>query len=387
MKKIRIVMTALLLMVSLSARAEHDLAGQFKKGFTFTTDDGASSISLHTRLQPRYAFGNADDGSDDVHSFFVRRAYLGVTGSLFAPELTYDLTLTATASGGTNLYYGYVAYEFQDVFQVLGGLHKVRFNRQEITSDGKQQFVDRSLANERFNLDRSVGLVFFGETDDKTFTYDLSVFNGRDTKNAVNANLDLGYSLRLVWNAIGDYGYEEGDLKNRDDCALTFGLAGTYYQEKAGVSATEDNVLMGNFDVGFKKKGFSFQGEAFLRNTSPDGTSSSANDLGYYAQAGYFFVPETFEAALRVSSLFDDIGDDALPVYFENGSLSSLGAPHDGVDAVGDAEDEHEFSLALNYYLFEQNFKIQGQYTYMMDGQAGDDIAQHIAMLQATLQF
>lgn len=318
----------------------------------------------------------------------IRRVYFGITGSLFTQDLTYDLTLTATPSGGSNAYYANMSYKSSDLFQTTVGLQKIKFNRQEITSSGKQQFIDRSLANERYNLDRSIGVLFFGHDENKTFEYYLSIFNGRATRANVNGNLDmeLGYAARVVWNALGQYGYEEGDLQGRDEAALTFGLAGAYYNEEFAVSATEDRVYQGSFDVGFKSSGFSLQGEVFLRNTSPNGTSASQTDVGDYVQIGYFVVPHKFDIAARVSSLYDDLNDDALPVYFDNGSLTGLGGGNDGVD-VGDAENEHEISLALNYFAFEQNLKIQGQYTLMLDGQAGADATNHIGMVQATLQF
>ena len=365
-----------------------DLAGVFKKGFTFQTEDKNSSISFHTRLQPRYSFFAPEGANNDVQSFLMRRVYFGIDGSLFTPNLTYNLTLTATPSGGSNAYYANMSYESSDLFQTTVGLQKIKFNRQEITSSGKQQFIDRSLANERYNLDRSIGALFFGHDENNTFEYYLSIFNGRATKANANNNADLqlGYAARAVWNVLGDYGYEEGDIKGRDEAALTVGLAGAYYNEEVAVSATEDRVYQGSFDLGYKYQGFSAQGEVFLRNTSPNGTSASQTDLGDYVQIGYFVVPHKFEIAGRVSMLYDDLNDDGLPVYFDNGSLTGLGGGNDAVDA-GDAEEETEVSLALNYFVFEQNLKIQGQYTLFLDGQAGGDTTNHVGMIQATLQF
>lgn len=364
------------------------LSGALKKGFTFETADKSSSISFHGRLQTRYAVYEPEGDDNTAHSFLVRRFYFGVTGSLLAPQLTYDLTLTATPSSGSNIYYGNFSYKFDDLFQLTAGLQKIKFNRQEITSSGKQQFVDRSLANERYNLDRSVGLMVSGATKEKAVEYYLSAFNGRSTRANINSptNLDLGYSARLVWNALGQYGYEEGDISQSENVNLALGVAGAYYNEETAVAVTEDRVYQGALDLGMKYQGFSFQAEAFLRNTEPNGSNSSQTDFGDTVQLGYFIVPQKFEIAARVSSLFDDINDSALNVAFDQGSLSGLGSGNDAVDS-GDVEDEHELSFVMNYYVFEQNFKIQGQYTMFLDGQAGGNTTNHLGLIQATLQF
>lgn len=378
-----------LLITSFYARAENATFNNiFDKGFRFQTDDGDYSLQFKTRIQLRYANSMREGSANDQQSFMARRIYFTGTGSFLTKNLTYNMTLQPTNGGvaADTLYYSWLNYKFMDASQVLFGLHKLNFNREEMTSSGKQQFVDRSLANERFNLDRSLGLVWHGKAFDKKLEYYLTVANGRSTRANLNGNQEMLYIARVAYNPLGEFGYSESDTDNTQDLLLSVGLGGTYFQEETAVSATQDDVLMGNADFTLKFHGFSFQSEVFYRNTDP-GAAASVRDAGYYAQAGYFLIPKKFEIAVRASSLFDDMGDNGSAVYFNNGSLTGLGGVNDGVDEAADADNEHEFSAALNYFFKGHNLKLTGQYTFMLDGQAGTTVNNHIAMLQAQLDF
>lgn len=393
MKRLSWLALAACILVSFSAQAGGDAPathGLLKKGFYFETDDGDYSLAITPKIQLRYAYSNREGAGNDAHSIMARRLYLGFGGHFLTPDLTYQVTLNGTFGGTpTNLlYYNWLNYRVTDAFQVKAGLHKIAFNREEMTSSGKQQFVDRSLANERYNMDRSLGVVFWGTPFEKKMEYYVSVTNGRATAVGVNGNQELGYFGRLVYNPVGEYGYAEGDVEWHEDPAVTIGVAGGYHQEEPAVSALEDDVITGNADVGFKFRGWSAQLEGFYRSTNPSGAAPAVTDMGYYFAAGYFVIPEKFEIAARVSSLFDDTGNNGGGVYYNNGSLTNLGGVNDGVDEAGDSDNEHEYSLGLNYYIKGYNLKVQAQYTYMLDGQAGaNDLVNHIGMLQTEMQF
>lgn len=364
------------------------LDGLFDKGFKFQTDDGINTLQLKARIQLRYANSMREGAGNDQQSFMARRIYLTSTGTFFDKDLSYLVTLNANpgAVASDVLHDSWINYRFADPAQILFGKHKLSFNRQEINSDGKLQFVDRSLASSRFGLDRSIGLLFHGKGFDKKLEYYLTVANGRSTRTTINGNQELAYIARVAYNPMGELGYSEGDTDDTQKPLLSIGAAATYYQEEPAVSAAQDDVMMGNADVAFKYRGFSFVGEFFYRQTDP-GAAAKVKDAGYYAQAGYFIVPKKFEIALRASSLFDDLGNNGGGVYFSNGSLTGLGGVNDGVDEVGDSQNEHEFSSVFSYYFKGHNLKLQGQYTFMLDNQAGGTLNNHIAMLQTQLEF
>lgn len=365
------------------------VAALFKKGIRLETNDWNYSLTFNPRIQIRYANSIREGSGNDAHSLMIRRMYLNVFGHAITPDLTYYTTISLTPGGTAQnvMHYAWLNYLVTDAFQLKSGLIKLPFNRQEMTSSGEQQFIDRSLANERYNLDRSIAFVFHGKPFGKRLEYYLTVANGRATRAVLNTNQEMAYIARLVLNLYGYYGYSEGDVVAHDDPALTVGVAGELHHEETTVSALEDRVITGAADIGFKYRGFSFQAEGFFRNTKPAGVSA-VTDIGYYAQAGYFLIPKKFEVAVRASGLFDDINNDGGGVYFNNGSLTSLGGSNDGVDEGPDSADEHAFSVVLNSYFYEHNLKWQLQYTYMRDGVAGAaDVNNHLLMTQVQMQF
>lgn len=388
-----LTLTALMAGFSWVAKAGDDdnrVEALLKKGIRFQTKDGKYSLTINPQIQIRYANDIIEGAGNDAHSIMVRRAYVGFSGHAVTEAFTYNLRLNILPGANANdiLYYAWLNYKFTDSFNLLAGLHKLAFNRQEMTSDGKLQFIDRSLANERYNLDRSIGLMARGKPGNEKIEYYLTIANGRDTRTAMNANQELAYLARVVFNPLGDYGNHEGDIEESDEFALTVGLGGELHHEETTVSANQDQVITGTGDVGFKYQGFSFETGAFYRATDPGAAAATVTDFGYYAQAGYFFLPKKFEIALRVSSLFDDLGNDGGGVYFNNGSLSNLGGAADAVDEGTDSDNEHEYSLALNYYFSGHKVKLQGQYTFMLDGQAGaDELTNHLVMAQIQLEL
>ena len=393
MKKITLFVFAFLFFINISnqGRAEEapSLNGFLKKGIRFETQDGNYSLAISPKMQLRYAYANREGAANDAQSIMVRRVYLGFEGGFLTPDLTYNVTLNGIVGGtaANILYYANLNYHFSDAAQIKAGLHKLAFNRSEMTGDGKQQFIERSLANERFNLDRGIGLVLWGQPWEKKFEYYFTLANGRATNANLNANQEMAYIARFAFNPLGDHGYAESDWEDRDQVALTLGVAGEYHTEEPTVSLLEDDVMTGSADVGFKCRGFSFQGEGFWRRSDP-GATAVVQDVGFYAQAGYFVIPKKVELAARASMLFDDLSDNGGGVYFDNGSLTGLGGVNDGVDEGADADNEQEYSAVINYFIKGYNLKLQAQYSFILDGVAGaNDVVNHLGMVQGTLEF
>ena len=163
--------------------------------------------------------------------------------------------------------------------------------------------------------------------------YYVGIYNGSGP-NALNPNGQFLYDGRVVYNVKGDPGYEEGDYNNTESPAFYFGGSGNYHQRN--ISNTK--AAQFGTETGLKFKGFAFQGEFFFRNTTPGDTAlKTANDIGYYAQAGYFMLPKRLEFVTRASQIF----------------------------LQGIQNDKAEFSAGVNGYLMGQNLKLQTGYSYL----------------------
>lgn len=127
------------------------------KGFTFTSPDEKFQMSLGARLQSRYTFTDSD-GGQNTSEFRVRRMKLFMNGYAYSKDLTYKLQVNF-ADSGKLLEDAWLNYRLVDEAQFLVGQEKVQFARQEITSSGSQQFVDRSNATDTFKMGRDTGLM------------------------------------------------------------------------------------------------------------------------------------------------------------------------------------------------------------------------------------
>ncbi len=211
------------------------------KGFTFTSPDEKFQMSLGARLQSRYTFTDSD-GGQNTSEFRVRRMKLFMNGYAYSKDLTYKLQVNF-ADSGKLLEDAWLNYRLVDEAQFLVGQEKVQFARQEITSSGSQQFVDRSNATDTFKMGRDTGLMVHGKIAKGIFNYNLGVYGGvgQNTQRKFTNN---AFAARVAVNPFGDMAYSEGDLDNSQKPLLSIG-AGYFMDTLAKTSATalESNNL------------------------------------------------------------------------------------------------------------------------------------------------
>ena len=87
------------------------------------------------------------------------------------------------------------------------------FNRQELTSSAELQFMDRSLADDAFNLSRDIGVMLHSKFKEGLFEYYLAVMSGAGENQTTNSNNEFLYAARVAVNPLGDFdSYSEPDL-------------------------------------------------------------------------------------------------------------------------------------------------------------------------------
>jgi len=179
-------------------------------------------------------------------------------------------------------------------------------------------------------------VTLFSDQDKYPINYAFGVFNGvginltrLGLNTPGNAN-ELMYVGRVTADLLGKPGYPEGDLAYSQTPQLAIGAS---YGYNAGLqtTATEPGgstqistaiASLGNgrllnqgiVDIGttgvdfvFKYRGFSLQGEGFVRNVNThDPSKQIGNATGYYVQAGYFILPGTLEVVGRWSAMDPD---------------------------------------------------------------------------------
>ncbi len=103
-----------------------------------------------------------------------------------------------------------------------------------------------------------------------------------------------------------------------------------------GTSEKLDITTLG-FDGAFKWRGFSAQGEYFVGQADGQSSHNTLRAQGFYAQAGYFIIPQHLEVAARYAYL----------------------------DPNRDVARDHwvESTGAVSWYINKHNLKLQADYT------------------------
>ncbi|MBT8446363.1 MAG: porin [Gammaproteobacteria bacterium] len=311
------------------------------KGFKLSTSDGRFATNLQWRAQMRYTYPFRSDprqvGSfdDAERTFEARRVRMKIGGHAFQPWLGYyfevDLQPTRStdndsARASSRLIDYRLTLDKYDWAALRVGQWKIDYNRERVDSSGRQQFVERSIVNRVFTIDRQMGVQLRGHLFKNTaadMRYYAGVFTG-EGRGVSNDDDDLMYMGRLQWNFLGrDLAWKQTDVEYTDQptgslafaAATNTGRCTRWSSSGCGNLdgfARPGDAVPGQFEVdqmvqefAFKYRGLSIQ-EEFHWKTVEDNVLGTESDLtGAYAQAGYFFhnlipaVPAPLELAFR----------------------------------------------------------------------------------------
>ncbi|MBI2981767.1 MAG: hypothetical protein HYY44_05685 [Deltaproteobacteria bacterium] len=340
MKKISVFIFLLITTISFKLFA---LETGYKNGLFFRSDDDQFELKTNLQIQPQYQFVSIE-GQGKTNGFQSRRTRLALSGHLFSEDFKYRIefepvagraTISAEASiqGGPNLRDAFLELYLQEWFAIRAGQFKTPYNREELTASWRHQLVDLSLANEVFSYERDIGLTLFGNLPDKKLEYALFAMNEGNNRNVTNNNNELLLGGRLLFNIAGDHGYTMSDVDHSEEVQLALGLASSY-NKVANAPATDQSLVTNTADIACRYLGASFLGEwHFMRNTTTD-----ANTYGFMGQAGYFLIPEKFEAAARFAGV---------------------------VPAAAGVANGYESTAGLNYFFHGHNLKLQTDYSVL----------------------
>lgn len=351
---------------------------------TFETDKAA--LILSNRVQVRFTEQFPDATvqlpgtkakGDSVGSFRIRRAKTKFEGWFYNKSLSYEVQLNYADTAST-LEDAQISWDISNTkkFQVKLGQFKVPFGRQELTSSGSQQFVDRSQVSNEFAKGRDQGLQVFGLLGGGKLDWRAGVFNGNARNKSANDNSKYQYNARLQFAPNGDPKYSESDFESTDK--LLWAIAADFDSTDFGRTVAQPAASVppappatplpkvsacpcaGNFkgqtfgvDAVVKFKAFSAFGEYFNREIKPsDGATAGSPTFksnGYHVQVGYLIgTKRQWEVAGRYGS-FD---------------------PTDDVSG----NDRTEWRVGLNYFYNKHSLKVQADYGALKNkGRSTDD--------------
>jgi hypothetical protein len=309
-------------------------------------------LNWANRMQLRYTYDDQDVVAPQSNrgSFRIRRFKTKLDGWIYSKQLTYEFQVNWTGiTLSDNLTPivedAVLQYDFtggKKAFMLKALQFKAPFGRQELTSSGNQQFVDRSIASALFAPARQVGLQIggqFGSSDVRDMiTYAGGIFNGNGIAHPTNENDKYEYVGRVMFSPVGNVGYSESNLEHYDfrvSIGADYNNNNNILIAPDGTKTGVDNVGEWGGDIAIKAVGGLFvYFEYYFRNlANPQGVRTP--QTGFTAQLGWLFG-DHFEVAGRWSE----------------------------TDVNTDRDDRNiiEKRVGLNYYINKHNWKIQSDF-------------------------
>lgn len=350
-----------------------------ERGIEVVQKDSLFSIQFQFRMQNRAAYQSVSDHdfTPETFEFRARRVRLKLKGFVYSPKLTYyvqlsfsrgDMDWDGTQNSNINsspnaVRDAVIYYQPFKSWKFAFGQTKLPGNRQRVISSGDQQFIDRSIVNAIFTIDRDFG---FFATWDKEYVILKGAVTSGEGRNSNKSNKGLSYTGRVeilpLGKFTGENDYVEGDLEREPKPKLS--IAGTYnYNSKAlrqygqlgnDLYATAELQNL-QLDILFKYRGFAFYNEYCQRISNKPVTQSAINpaDLrftyvgfGNVTQVSYLFK-NNYEIALRYAMV------TPFKSVYDNRDYTS----------VNEKRQEH-IHLGVTKYLYGHRVKVQGNLTY-----------------------
>ncbi len=360
------------------------------KGFRLETRDGNWQTNLQWRAQFRLTWPTSGDprqvddfASEEEITLEARRLRMKIGGHGYRPWLKYyfevdlepsrDADDSSTSASARVIDWRIDVAKYEKI-QLRVGQWKIDYNRERVDSSGRQAFVERSIVNRIFTIDRQVGVSVRGRLFEGTpgdIRYYVGVFTG-EGRGVRNDDNNMMYAGRLQWNFLGrDLELRQTDVERTEHptASLSFGGAtstGKCTRWSSGGCGNLDGFTgpvlaqQGQFrvhqavqELAFKWQGYSFQQEAHWKRvvdrsfTSGDGRQET--DLyGLYVQNGYFFnevldwVPEELELGFRYG------------IVREANELNRL-----------KTNTRQEFTTAANWFFSGHDNKLTLDYSYL----------------------
>ena len=340
------------------------------KGITFQPKNKQYKMTMRFRMQNLLAMDFDDNFSLQETQARVKRLRLRFDGYIFSPKLLYSIQLGFTPydskvlpNGNQNIVRDAMIYYMPNANWNIGfGQTKIKANRARVNSSSALQFVDRSIVNSEFNLDRDFGL--FGEfykplIGDFNMAAKASITLGEGRNWSSSKQSGFAYTGRLELYPFGRFKslgeVAEGDFERESNVKVM--LAGAYsYNDKATRLQGQNGAIMPNgetrdlhayfVDFILKYQGFAFYTDFMGRSTSQPLFNNEASPCiykgnGVNVQSSYLF-PSNWEIALRNSTLL----------------------PAKEVQPIVGYKNYNQTTLAVTKYLIGHSLKIQADASY-----------------------
>lgn len=323
------------LFIGSEANAQSLKGTSLGKGINVMAEDSSFFVKIGFRFQTLFvAEQMLDDQSDLETQMLIRRSRLKFDGFVISPRLQYkaELALSNRDVGKPNSQVGNAPSIVLDAvakwkatknLEIWFGQTKLPGNRERVVSSSALQFVDRSIVNGEYNIDRDLGVQFHytikaGNAIIKPIA-SVSMGEGRNVTIKNQGGYD--YTGRVEFLPFGKFkskgDYVSGDLAREETPKLSLGVGYDYNDDAVREQGQLGSFIDGERDLSmifadmmFKYRGVSVLAEFMDKTTTnPIVSDTAGNELGTFitgmglsAQAGYLFK-NNFEIAARYSTI------------------------------------------------------------------------------------
>ena len=343
------------------------------KGVTFMPNDESYRMTIRFRMQNMVGLYFDDHFSLNRTEAQVKRLRLRFDGYIYSPQLTYTIQLGFTPydaklipNENMNIVRDAMIYYVPSPTWNIGfGQTKIKANRARVNSSSALQFVDRSIVNSEFNLDRDFGI--FGEYNSILFNnFNLGLKaavtsgDGRNFQGSTKSGFAYTGRVELFplgrFKAYGDV--FEGDFEREN--TPKFLLAGAFsFNDRAKRLRGQTGEIMIDsqtkdlssyfVDFIFKYNGFAFYTDYMGRICN--------NPLVYNKEGKveqYVFTGSGVNA--QVSYLFR--------TNWEIAARNSIILPKDEIKPYCKYDYHNQTTLGVTKYLLGHHIKIQADGSY-----------------------
>lgn len=350
----------------------------FGDGINIHAQDSTFHTTIGVRFQTLFTGTRQFETSSWEENLQIRRCRLKFDGYVLNPNIVYkfefgisnnDIRSGAIEESGqaSNIILdAVVKWKFHRNWELWAGQTKLPGNRERVISSQKMQFVDRSMANAMFTLDRDLGIQLhhFFSINRMILKQSFALSKG-EGRNIITPNHQSGrqYTGRLEVLPFGMFthkgDYFGSDLAREKRPKLSLGMS-LDFNDNATRSrgnlgefirdpATSENYLSTDFQTAildgvFKYRGLSVSSEYFYRD-AVERIEGFGYGQGLFGGLGYMFTTR-FELAGRYTQIRP-------------------------ISAMSSIRKTEEYTLGASLYIHDHNFKVQSDLSYRTEELAG----------------
>ena len=347
--------------MALSASAQNKISDKYGKGIKILGKDSTFYMKANTRIQCRYDYQRLDNNSSDFAEqdrAYVRRTRIKFGGWAFSPKVKYKIEHDLL-NGVT--YDAVIKYNFWKNVEIWAGQTKLPGNRERVISSHQLQFVDRSLLNTVFTLDRDAGIQLrnkhnFGNMVVKEM-FCISQGEGLNDK-SLKHPFGHEYTGRVELLPMGNFtkkgDYSAADLQREKKPKLAIGLTYDYNQNvsfsrkvKGDALAQDRNFINFHADFMYKYKGFQLMGEY----ANADVVDAAGNYVRHDGAGGFWEVGEgvNLQGGYLLKNNVELSGRYTTYIPFSNTNSSLM--------------RQNQYTLGLSKYVVGHYLKVQSDIT------------------------